>query len=142
MGKTCENAEIVHQRPTSAVRTAHAPCLPSGDGPATVARLIALVNSTGSASRSTPTREKELGSAADNFASLGCLAVAALANAINIIEGFKGLASTVASMMFASLANVGFQVHDPVVLSASLIMMGAVISAKVNQAVVCAPFSS
>jgi UDP-N-acetylmuramyl pentapeptide phosphotransferase/UDP-N-acetylglucosamine-1-phosphate transferase len=84
--------------------------------PATVARLIALVNSTGSASMSTPTREKELGSAADNFASLGCLAVAALANAINIIEGFKGLASTVASMMFASLANVGFQVHDPVVL--------------------------
>ncbi len=54
------------------------------------------------------------------------LAVAALANAINIIDGFNGLASMVAFMMFASLAYVAFQVHDPVVLSASLIMMGAV----------------
>ena len=32
------------------------------------------------------------------------MAVAALANATNIVEGFKGLASTVAFMMFASLA--------------------------------------
>jgi UDP-N-acetylmuramyl pentapeptide phosphotransferase/UDP-N-acetylglucosamine-1-phosphate transferase len=54
------------------------------------------------------------------------LAVAALANAINIIDGFNGLASMVAFMMFASLAYVAFQVHDPIVLSASLIMMGAV----------------
>ncbi|WP_028202095.1 MraY family glycosyltransferase [Paraburkholderia nodosa] len=55
------------------------------------------------------------------------LAVAALANAINIIDGFNGLASMVAFMMFASLAYVAFQVHDPVVLSASFIMMGAVL---------------
>lgn len=54
------------------------------------------------------------------------LAVAALANAVNIIDGFNGLASMVAFMMFASLGYVAFQVHDPVVLSASLIMMGAV----------------
>ena len=54
------------------------------------------------------------------------LAVAALANAINIIDGFNGLASMVAFMMFASLGYVAFQVHDAVVLSASLIMMGAV----------------
>jgi UDP-N-acetylmuramyl pentapeptide phosphotransferase/UDP-N-acetylglucosamine-1-phosphate transferase len=55
------------------------------------------------------------------------LAVAALANAVNIIDGFNGLASMVAFMMFASLAYVAFEVSDPVVLSASLIMMGAVI---------------
>ena len=55
------------------------------------------------------------------------LAVAALANAINIIDGFNGLASMVALMMFASLAYVAFQVGEPVVLSGSLIMMGAII---------------
>ena len=55
------------------------------------------------------------------------LAVAALANAINIIDGFNGLASMVALMMFASLAYVAFRLGDPIVLSASLIMMGAVL---------------
>ena len=64
------------------------------------------------------------------YAAVSCLvtvlAVAALANAINIIDGFNGLASMVAVMMFASLAYVAFQVSDPVVLSASLIMMGAI----------------
>ncbi|WP_153099863.1 MraY family glycosyltransferase [Paraburkholderia hayleyella] len=55
------------------------------------------------------------------------LAVAALANAVNIIDGFNGLAAMVALMMFASLAYVAFQVSDAVVLSASLIMMGAVL---------------
>jgi len=55
------------------------------------------------------------------------LAVAALANAVNIIDGFNGLASMVALMMFASLAYVSFRLGDPIVLSASLIMMGAVL---------------
>jgi UDP-N-acetylmuramyl pentapeptide phosphotransferase/UDP-N-acetylglucosamine-1-phosphate transferase len=54
------------------------------------------------------------------------LAVAALANAINIIDGFNGLASMVAFMMFGSLAYVAFEVHEPIVLSTSFIMMGAV----------------
>ncbi len=54
------------------------------------------------------------------------LAVAALANAINIIDGFNGLAAMTASMMFASLAYVAFEVGDSVVLSAALIMMGAI----------------
>jgi UDP-N-acetylmuramyl pentapeptide phosphotransferase/UDP-N-acetylglucosamine-1-phosphate transferase len=54
------------------------------------------------------------------------LAVAALANAVNIIDGFNGLASMVAFMMLASLAYVAFQVGEPVVLSASLLMMGAI----------------
>ena len=55
------------------------------------------------------------------------LAVAALANAINIIDGFNGLASMVAVMMFLSLAYVAFQVSDPIVLSGSLMMIGAVL---------------
>lgn len=55
------------------------------------------------------------------------LAVAALANAVNIIDGFNGLASMVAFMMFASLAYVAFRLSDAVVLSSSLIMMGAVL---------------
>lgn len=54
------------------------------------------------------------------------LAVAGLANAVNIVDGFNGLASMAAIMMFASLAYVAFEVGDEVVLSASLIMMGAV----------------
>ena len=55
------------------------------------------------------------------------LAVAALANAVNIIDGFNGLASMVAFMMFASLAYVAFRLGDPIVLSGSLIMMGAIL---------------
>ncbi|MCP1116625.1 UDP-N-acetylmuramyl pentapeptide phosphotransferase/UDP-N-acetylglucosamine-1-phosphate transferase [Robbsia andropogonis] len=58
---------------------------------------------------------------------LTVIAVAGLANAINIIDGFNGLASMVAFMMFVSLAYVAFQVGDPVVLSGSLIMMGAIL---------------
>ncbi|CAE6923543.1 Undecaprenyl-phosphate alpha-N-acetylglucosaminyl 1-phosphate transferase [Paraburkholderia nemoris] len=56
------------------------------------------------------------------FCAVTVLAVAALANAINIIDGFNGLAS-----MVASLAYVAFQVSDPIVLSASFMMMGAVL---------------
>lgn len=58
--------------------------------------------------------------------ALTVLAVAGIANAVNIIDGFNGLAAMVSLMMFVSLAYVAFQVSDPVVLSASLIMMGAV----------------
>ncbi len=66
-----------------------------------------------------------------SYAAISCavtvLAVAALANAINIIDGFNGLASMVAFMMFASLAYVAFQVSEPIALSASFMMMGAVL---------------
>ncbi|SDV47815.1 MraY family glycosyltransferase [Chitinasiproducens palmae] len=57
---------------------------------------------------------------------LTVVAVAGLANAVNIIDGFNGLASMVSMMMLVSLAYVAFQVSDPVVLSSSLILMGAV----------------
>jgi UDP-N-acetylmuramyl pentapeptide phosphotransferase/UDP-N-acetylglucosamine-1-phosphate transferase len=59
--------------------------------------------------------------------SITVLAVAGLANAINIVDGFNGLASMVAIMMFGSLSYVAFEVGDKVVLSASLIMIGALL---------------
>lgn len=75
---------------------------------------------------SVPPLDFLLGYAAISF-FVTVLAVAALANAVNIIDGFNGLASMVSFMMFASLAYVAFQVGEPVVLSGSLIMMGAIL---------------
>ncbi|GAB3625393.1 glycosyl transferase [Pandoraea terrae] len=59
--------------------------------------------------------------------ALTVLCTAGMANAINIIDGFNGLAAMVAVMMFASLGYVGFQVQDPVVLTTSMIMIGAML---------------
>lgn len=59
--------------------------------------------------------------------SLTALAVAGLANAINIIDGFNGLAAIVATMMFLSLALVAFHVGDVFVLSCALVMAGAIL---------------
>ncbi|MCT7317141.1 glycosyl transferase [Ralstonia sp. CHL-2022] len=55
------------------------------------------------------------------------LAVAGVANAINIIDGFNGLASMVAMMMFVSLAYVAFQVGDPLIVTVSFAMIGAIL---------------
>jgi len=55
------------------------------------------------------------------------LAVAGLANAMNIIDGFNGLASMVAIMMFVSLSYVAFQVGDTLVLSIAFAMIGAIL---------------
>nr|WP_274381753.1 hypothetical protein [Massilia cavernae] len=52
------------------------------------------------------------------------LAVAGIANAVNIIDGFNGLASVVTICMLISLAYVAFQVGDVFVLVAAL-MVGA-----------------
>lgn len=56
---------------------------------------------------------------------LTVLAVAGIANAINIIDGFNGLASVVTISMLTSLAYVAFQVNDTFVLVAALIVAGA-----------------
>lgn len=56
---------------------------------------------------------------------LTVLAVAGIANAINIIDGFNGLASMVSICMLMSLAYVAFQIGDMFVLVASLIVAGA-----------------
>ena len=56
---------------------------------------------------------------------LTVLAVAGLANAINIIDGFNGLASMVTICMLFSLAYVAWQVGDVFIVSASLMVAGA-----------------
>ncbi len=53
------------------------------------------------------------------------LAVAGIANAINIIDGFNGLASVVTICMLLSLAYVGWQVGDVFILSTALMVAGA-----------------
>ena len=56
---------------------------------------------------------------------LTVLAVAGIANAINIIDGFNGLATVVTICMLLSLGYVAWQVNDTFVLVAALIVAGA-----------------
>ncbi|MES2324735.1 MAG: glycosyltransferase [Pseudomonadota bacterium] len=56
---------------------------------------------------------------------LTILAVAGIANAINIIDGFNGLASVVTICMLISLGYVAWQVGDVFVLVAALMVAGA-----------------
>ncbi len=53
--------------------------------------------------------------------------IAGVANAVNIIDGFNGLASMCVLMMILALGYVAFQVGDSVVFTASLITAGAVL---------------
>ncbi|HEY5800552.1 MAG TPA: MraY family glycosyltransferase, partial [Burkholderiaceae bacterium] len=57
---------------------------------------------------------------------LTMLAVAGIANAINIIDGFNGLASVVGICMLLSLAYVGQQVNDVFIVVAALSLAGAI----------------
>src|SRR5688572_691888 len=54
-------------------------------------------------------------------------AVGGVANAINIIDGYNGLAGGYAVIVLLALAWVAGQVGDPVVLTAGLAMLGALI---------------
>ncbi|MGH8662114.1 MAG: MraY family glycosyltransferase [Burkholderiales bacterium] len=54
-------------------------------------------------------------------------AVGGIANAINIIDGYNGLAGGYSVIVLAALAWVAGQVGDPVVLTASLAMLGALL---------------
>jgi UDP-N-acetylmuramyl pentapeptide phosphotransferase/UDP-N-acetylglucosamine-1-phosphate transferase len=56
---------------------------------------------------------------------LTVLAVAGIANAVNIIDGFNGLASVVTIFMLVSLAYVAWQVGDMFVLVSALTVAGA-----------------
>lgn len=56
---------------------------------------------------------------------LTILAVAGIANAVNIIDGFNGLASVVCICMLLSLGYVALQVNDMFVLVAALMVAGA-----------------
>lgn len=57
---------------------------------------------------------------------LTIFAVAGVANAVNIIDGFNGLAGAVTMFMLLSLAYVAFEVGDLHVMGAALIMVGAI----------------
>jgi UDP-N-acetylmuramyl pentapeptide phosphotransferase/UDP-N-acetylglucosamine-1-phosphate transferase len=54
-------------------------------------------------------------------------AVAGVANSINIIDGFNGLASMCAVLILVSLGYVGFQVGDLLIVSLALIGIGAIL---------------
>jgi UDP-GlcNAc:undecaprenyl-phosphate GlcNAc-1-phosphate transferase len=54
-------------------------------------------------------------------------AVAGVANAINIIDGYNGLAAGYALTVLAGLAYVSLRVHDSFLLFSSLAMMGALL---------------
>ena len=56
---------------------------------------------------------------------LTAFAVAGIANSINIIDGFNGLAAMVCMMIFAAIAYVAYSVGDQFVLVAALCCMGA-----------------
>lgn len=55
------------------------------------------------------------------------LAVAGIANSVNIIDGFNGLASMCVVIMLAALAYVAYQVGDPVIGRLALVGIGAVL---------------
>lgn len=58
---------------------------------------------------------------------LAVFAVTGIANAINIIDGFNGLASMCSAMIFLAIAYVAFQVDDTLVFSLALAGAGAVL---------------
>jgi UDP-N-acetylmuramyl pentapeptide phosphotransferase/UDP-N-acetylglucosamine-1-phosphate transferase len=58
--------------------------------------------------------------------ALTILAVTGVSNAVNIIDGFNGLASMCVTMMVAAIGYVAFQVGDTTVLMLSLLTVGAI----------------
>ena len=58
---------------------------------------------------------------------LTAFAVAGIANSVNIIDGFNGLAAMVCMMMFAAIGYVAYSVGDQFVLVAALCCMGALL---------------
>lgn len=59
--------------------------------------------------------------------ALTLFAVAGVANSINIIDGFNGLASMCAAIMLASIAYVAYLVGDTLVLTCALAGLGAAV---------------
>ncbi|MBS1170183.1 MAG: glycosyl transferase [Burkholderiaceae bacterium] len=57
---------------------------------------------------------------------LTIFAVGGIANAINIIDGFNGLASVVTMFMLLSIAYVAWLVNDTFIVTAAFIMVGAI----------------
>lgn len=59
--------------------------------------------------------------------ALTMLGMLTITNGINLIDGLNGLAGMVCLAMFCGLAIVGLQVGDPVIVSASLLIAGAIV---------------
>ncbi len=58
---------------------------------------------------------------------LTLLCVTGLANAVNIIDGFNGLASMCVLLILLALGYVAFLVNDPLIMSVALLSAGAVL---------------
>lgn len=56
-----------------------------------------------------------------------CFAVAGVANAFNIIDGYNGLSAMVAVIILSGIAYVAFQVSDYSIMIAALAMIGALL---------------
>ena len=59
--------------------------------------------------------------------ALTLLSVTGVANAVNIIDGFNGLASMCVMMMMLGIAYVGFETHDAFITDTALIAAGAIL---------------
>jgi UDP-N-acetylmuramyl pentapeptide phosphotransferase/UDP-N-acetylglucosamine-1-phosphate transferase len=59
--------------------------------------------------------------------ALTVFTVTGVANSVNIIDGFNGLASMCVFMMVLAIAYVGYQVDDPLIVNTSFIVAGAVL---------------
>lgn len=56
-----------------------------------------------------------------------CFAVAGVANAFNIIDGYNGLSGMVGVIILGGIAYVAFKLNDPAIMIAALAMMGAIL---------------
>jgi len=56
-----------------------------------------------------------------------CFAVAGVANAFNIIDGYNGLSGMVGVIILGGIAYVGFQLHDFEIMIAAFVMIGAIL---------------
>lgn len=59
--------------------------------------------------------------------AITCFAVAGVANAFNIIDGYHGLSAMVAVIILTGIAYVAFQVDDLSIMTAALTMVGALL---------------
>ena len=59
--------------------------------------------------------------------AITCFAVAGVANAFNIIDGYNGLSGMVGAIILGGIAYVAFHLHDYEIMIAALGMMGAIL---------------
>jgi len=85
---------------------------------------VLLYNTVAESPRATPGVALLVATTAGAYA-FTLLVVAGTANAVNLIDGFNGLASMCVVIMMAAVAYVAFQAGDTVVLSLALAGIGA-----------------